>query len=88
MADSEKPVYTHLETGDEHCYGFNLDTGMPGVGLFANAVSVWAWGQARPVTINDAALAFNVAPDLVRQAVEHNHWMFIGAGDIIEHEGE
>lgn len=82
------PCITHLDTRDEHRHDFNLVTGQPGVGLFANALSVWAWAQNRKITVNDAALAFNVAPALIRQAVEYHYWMFLGTGGIIEHEGE
>ena len=67
---------------------WNHDTGMPGMALFCNALSVWVIAQDRDVTVGDAALAFNVAPALIRQAVEWHYWMLLGAGDVIEHDGE
>ena len=81
------PWITHLEGGD-HLHGWNHDTGMPGIALFANAVQIWAIAQNRDITVNDAAMSFNVAPDLIRQAADWHYWMSVGAGDIIKHEGE
>jgi hypothetical protein len=63
-------------------------TGLPTSAHFGNAVQVWAIAQDRPVTITDAALAFNVSPDLVRRAVEDHCWMMVGENDLIEHDGE
>ncbi len=77
-----------LDTSDEHRNSWNAD-GEPGVSLFGIAIQVWAIAQDRGgVTINEAALAFNVRPDLIRQAVEDHPWMFVGRDDVIEHEGE
>jgi hypothetical protein len=73
-----------IDTSDN---SWDHDSGTPGLNLFANAVQVWAVLQERPVTVNDAALAFNATPDVIRQAVEHHAWMFLD-GDTIEHEGE
>lgn len=81
---------TSLATEDDARYGWDIEgDGMPGVGFFGNAVQVWAIAQNRmDITINEAALAFNVAPNLIRQAVEEHPWMFIGNDDVIEHDGE
>ena len=78
---------TSLETDLEHLGGWNHDTGQPGIALFGNAVQVWAVAQNRPVTVDEAALTFNVAPELIRQAVEEHGWMYL-RGDRIEHDGE
>ena len=77
---------THLDADID--IGWNLDTGAPALLMFSNAVQVWAIGQGREVTVSEAALAFNVEPKLIRQAVEDHPWMFIGNDDVIEHEGE
>lgn len=78
----------NLDTSSEHRNAWNAD-GEPGISLFSNAIQVWAIAQDRGgLTINEAALAFNVRPDLIRQAVEDHPWMFVGSGDVIEHEGE
>ncbi len=69
---------------------WNIDEGgdgNPGIGLVGLAIQVWAWLQDRPVTVNEAALTFNMAAELVRQAVADHPWMFLN-GDRIEHEGE
>lgn len=67
---------------------FDLEgSGLPGVGIFARAVQVWSMAQDRPTTVEEAALAFNVRPELIVQAVEHHGWMSIIDG-VIEHEGE
>ena len=58
-----------------------------GVALFSNAVQVWSVLQERSTTVNEAALAFNVRPEIIRQAVEWHAWMYLD-GDTIEHEGE
>lgn len=75
-----------LDDGDPQAW--DLDTGQPGVGLFATAVQVWSIAQGRAVTVNEAALAFNVQPALIRQAVDYHYFMFLGDGDTIEHEGD
>ena len=92
MTTTGAPWITHLETGDQaesDCEGWNLETsGMPGVGLFSSALQVWTVAQNRPVKVAEAALAFNVKPEIIRQAVEAHYWMLLGAGDVIEHEGD
>lgn len=78
--------------------GWDQDTQRPGISLFGNAVQTWAVMQDRSkVTVAEAALAFNVAPRRIIEAVEQHYWMFIdGPVDYgtdfskltIEHEGE
>lgn len=74
--------------------GWDTETGAPGIALFNNAVQVWAISQMRPVSVADAARAFNIAPERVVEAVEEHYWMFLegSPGDyenlMIEHEGE
>jgi len=80
-------MFAQLETGREYTYDWNQETGQPGIGLFANAVQVWSTAQGRAVTVDEAALTFNVRPELIRQAVEWHPWMLL-AGDVIEHDGE
>lgn len=63
------------------------ETCLPGIGIFANALQVWALCQADPVTVDTAAAGFNVPHEMIRRAVEHHYWMFLD-GDNIEHEGE
>lgn len=60
----------------------------PSITEFSNALQIWAVCQNRiGVTIDDAAAAFNVPADLIRQAVGSHPWMFL-EGDVISHEGE
>lgn len=66
---------------------------------FAAALQVWSCMQRRPTRVGEAATAFNVAPELVVEAVGYHYWMFLSRIDIdgkalpieqwlIEHEGE
>jgi hypothetical protein len=71
------------------------DYGKPGVGIVANAVSVWTTLQHGSVTLGDAAAAFKMPVEAVAQCVEFHPWMyFVGDEDtpieklVIEHEGE
>ena len=63
----------------------------PGRVNLGNALQVWSSAQsgAAPVksTVGDAALAFNLRPERIREAVEGHYWIYL-AGDVIEHEGE
>jgi len=68
--------------------GWDLETGNPSLVLFSNAVQVWSTMQDRPTTIQEAAKVFRVTEAEMREAVESHYWMFIGSGDVIEHEGE
>lgn len=53
------------------------------------ALQVWSNAQDREkVNVQEAALAFNVGLEEIRQAVNDHYWMFVGAGDTIEHDGE
>ena len=72
--------------GDEH-EKWEMDTGKPTCSFFGSALQVWSCLQGRPTTVNEAALTFNVPPELIRQAVEDHSWMFL-SGDEIEHDGE
>ena len=80
---------TALDDSDDDDGGWNLEASgnVSGI-LFGNALSVWTVAQARPVSVSEAALAFNVQPKLIRQAVEGHYWMFINAAGEIEHDGE
>lgn len=68
---------------------FEAEDGIAGLRAeqFSAALSCWAWMQMRPVTVNEAAATFNVAPNIVTAAVENHPWMYL-AGDMIEHDGE
>ncbi len=82
---------------EDWCQDGNLwdhDTGAPGIDLFSRAIQVWSVCQNRDgITIAEAALAFNVIPERIVEAIEHHPWMdVIGTGDIksrvIWNEGE
>lgn len=73
------------ETGRELRRSWSQDG--VGIALFYNALQVWSVAQNRPTTVDEAALAFNTTPAIIRQAVEGSYWMFI-VDDVIEHEGE
>ena len=84
-----------LCTEDENVGGWNLETGMPHVSTFGTAVQVWSICQARPVNVTEAAIAFNVHPLLILEAVEDHPYMLLsgGTGDLlldatIKHDGE
>ncbi len=81
-------MIARLDTSDEFSERWNIATGEPGVGLFANAVQVWALAQERRATVEEAALTFNTTPQVIRQAVEHHYWMYLAADGVIGHEGE
>ena len=82
------PWITHLQ--DDEPDGWDLDgTGMPGASLFARALSVWLHAQNRTgITVGEAALAFNVTPEIIRHAVDEHAWLLLGPDDVIESEGE
>ncbi len=65
---------------------WNIDTGgddgrsgdgMPGVALFGDAVRAWALLQKRDVTVTEAAQAFAVPPELIREAAEYDAGMTV-----------
>lgn len=74
--------------------GFDLESGAPGIGTFANALQLWSIYQDQPVSVALAAVVFNVEPRRIIEAVEWHFWMFLtGPHDdytrlMIEHEGE
>jgi len=77
-----------LDSSDHDDGGWNIEgSGLCSASLFGKAVQVWAVAQDRPVTVNEAALAFNVRPEIIQQAVEEHPWMYLN-GEHIEHDGE
>ena len=82
--------------------GWNIDLdgehagyGKPGVGMVANAISVWSALQQSAVTLGDAAQAFKMPVEAVAQCVDHHPWMYLVGDETtpiehikIEHEGE
>ncbi len=79
---------------EEH-RGWDQKTGAPGIGLFSNAVQVWALMQPeQSVSVARAARVFNVDPQRICEAVQWHVWMFLaGPTDdytklMIEHDGE
>lgn len=79
------------EFGEEND-GWDVDgTGLPGEQLAARAIQFWSCRQialGRPNTVQVAAVTFGMTEALVRHAVNAHPWMFVGDGDVIEHEGE
>jgi hypothetical protein len=73
---------------DDDSGGWDMETGRPSISLFANALQVWSLAQDRPPTENEAALAFNVTPALIREAIDFHMCMLPGLDGVIEHEGE
>lgn len=97
MSEMERTGFPHGEkfADDEDFEGWDQERGMPTIGLASRALQVWSILQSRPkVTVREAALAFNLDDDQVRQLVEHHPWMFLGDPDddatlqTIEHDGE
>jgi hypothetical protein len=90
MRDLTPPYFANHGNDDE----WDLETGKPGINLFASAVQVWSASQNREaVTIRQTAVAFNVPDQMIITAVRHHYWMNL-LGDprdpahcIIEHEG-
>ncbi len=85
---------SQIAPGD-HDLGFGQD-GLPTIASLANAIQVWSILQIKqPVTVGEAAQAFNVPAARVQRAVRFHHFMYLerGAGgatddQIICHEGE
>ena len=57
---------------------------MEGLG---RALVTWTAMQMRPVTVHDAAKAFNTTPEIVAEAIEDAVWIYVD-GDRIELDGE
>lgn len=74
---------TFVENGEVGISPFQLE----------GAIQTWSALQGRATSIVEAATTFNVRPELVREVVEANFWMFVVGpeGDptkqFIEHEG-
>ena len=62
-------------------------SGLPGVGVVAAALGTWVNLNGRYPTVGEAAMVFNLPPELVRSAVDYSPWMLLGAGDTIELDG-
>lgn len=74
-------MLTQLEPDRDCTYAY-------GVVPFANALCVWVTLQQGPVTVEQAAAAFNATPEVIRVAVAANRWMTIDRRDVIETDGE
>jgi hypothetical protein len=65
-------------------------------GNFLTALQVWTWMRPgdEPCTVREAAIAFDVADEVVREAVNEHPWMFLVGPDDdptqqrIDHDGE
>ena len=80
---------TALDNSNDDDLGWNLHgSGNPSITIFGSAVQVWAVAQGRDVSVEEAALAFNVRPEIIVHAVDDHPWMSIGPDGVIEHEGE
>lgn len=63
---------------------------------FVTALQVWSFMHPgdKQVTVREAADAFDVTDEVIRQAVNEHYWMFLGGPDddptkqYIDHEGE
>ncbi len=76
--------------------GWDQENGAPGIGLFGNAIQVWAifQGPHHTVSVAEAAKAFNCDPQRIIQAVNDHSYMYL-CGDsakpleqTIEHDGD
>lgn len=55
---------------------------------FAHALTVWVLMQGRAnVTVAEAALAWNTAPEVIREAVDEAYWLCLGQRDTLDLEG-
>jgi NTP pyrophosphatase (non-canonical NTP hydrolase) len=69
--------------------GYDVDgTGKPGISLAANAIQFWSLRLGRETTIAEAAAAFQMPRTAVESAVAWHPFMFVGARNTIEHDGE
>lgn len=63
---------------------------------FVTALHVWSWMRPcdQPVTVREAADAFGVTYEVIRNAVETSAWMLLQGSDddlcrqVIDHDGE
>lgn len=84
---SGKTVIKGLDMSSEDDGGWNIEGSTDiSMTLFGNSLQTWAIAQGRDVNVDEAALAFNVTPSIIRLAVKHHAWMYL-SGDEIEHEG-
>ncbi|HEV7285053.1 MAG TPA: hypothetical protein VGN75_09350 [Kaistia sp.] len=72
-----------------------VEHGEVGISLYQLecAIQTWSALQGRDTSIAETATTFNVRPELVREVVEANFWMFVIGHEsdptqqFIEHEG-
>jgi hypothetical protein len=70
------------------------ESGYPGLGILANAISAWSVLQpGTQATVGDAAKAFYMTPRLVVLAVKFDPWMYLDEDGPVEdwvigHDGE
>ncbi len=52
-----------------------------GVGIddLGRALLTWTAMQEKTPTVADAAMTFNTSPEIIREAVEGAHWIFVSA---------
>ena len=88
----------------EDAFGWDQETGKPGIITFGTALQVWALfnhnekyarkAKDPVITVAEAALAFCCPPQMIVEAVNDHCWMFLeGPQDdftklTIEHDGE
>ena len=84
-----KIYITDLDTTPENDGAWNLEgSQLPCVYMFAQALQVWCVAQNRtPISVNEAALAFNTTKEVIEKARDHHGYMYVANG-FIEHDGE
>lgn len=70
---------------------FEPDETEPGVhfSVFVESLTTWVAMQLRePITVAEAAMAWNTTPDIIREAADATPWLFVAAGDVLHLDGE
>lgn len=84
-----KIVITDLDNTDNDDGHWNNDgSQLCSVSLFADAVQVWSHAQGRDTTINEAALVFNVTPELIKKTIDYHPYISVTSDGVMIHEGE
>lgn len=93
------PEYSQTADFGPDPESWNIDAGgdyagLPGIGIFSDALQVWSVVQEGPVSVASAARAFNCTAARIIFAVRRHSWMYLAGPDddyeklLIEHEGE
>jgi len=92
--ESPEPSKVDFSAFGDADHEWDHETGRPGIGLFANALQVWACMRLKQVSVAEAARAFCCSPLRIIEAVEYHNFMYLSGPDddldkmLIGHDGE